>query len=192
MNLKIQKKKKFITMDFFLFRYKKAEERAPLNEAMNLLFPMMYQLCIQLLPDHSEQSVLLQKQILKTYFALTQYTLPLDLITKELFSKWMEICREVVDRPVPEQTNQVDEEYRIDLPWWKCKKWALHIMYRMFERYGSPGNVAKDYKEFSEWYLETFSGGIIEVLLKTLDQYRRKIYVSPRVLQQSLNYINQG
>lgn len=174
------------------FEYKKAEERAPLNEAMNLLFPMMYQLCIQLLPDQSEQSVLLQKQILKTYFALTQYTLPLDFITKELFSQWMEICREVVDRPVPEQTNQVDEEYRIDLPWWKCKKWALHIMYRMFERYGSPGNVTKDYKEFSEWYLETFSGGIIEVLLKILDQYRRKIYVSPRVLQQSLNYINQG
>lgn len=116
------------------FRYKKAEERSPLNEAMNLLFPMMYQLCIQLLPDQSEQSVLLQKQILKTYFALTQYTLPLDLITKELFSQWMEICREVVDRPVPEQTNHVDEEYRIDLPWWKCKKWALHILYRMFER----------------------------------------------------------
>jgi hypothetical protein len=20
------------------------------------------------------------------------------------------------------------------LPWWKCKKWALHILHRMFER----------------------------------------------------------
>ena len=50
----------------------------------------------------------------------------------------------------------------------------------------------KDYKEFSEWYLQTFSAGILEVLLKILDQYRRKIYVSPRVLQQSINYIDQG
>jgi hypothetical protein len=46
----------------------------------------------------------------------------------------MEIVRAVADRPVPEQTNTVDEEDRVDLPWWKCKKWALHILHRMFER----------------------------------------------------------
>ncbi|GFG30315.1 hypothetical protein Cfor_02128 [Coptotermes formosanus] len=174
------------------FEYKKPEERGPLNEAMNLLFPMMYQLCVRLLPDQSEQSVLLQKQILKIYFALTQYSLPLDLISREAFSQWMEIVRAVADRPVPEQTNAVDEEDRVDLPWWKCKKWALHILHRMFERYGSPGNVTKEYKEFAEWYLKTFSAGILEVLLKILDQYRRKIYVSPRVIQQTINYINRG
>ncbi|XP_063236920.1 importin-7 [Bacillus rossius redtenbacheri] len=174
------------------FEYKKPEERGPLNEAMNLLFPMIYQLCMRLLPDQSEQSVLLQKQILKIYFALTQYVLPLDLISREVFSQWMEIARIVADRPVPEQTNAVDEEDRMFLPWWKCKKWALHILYRMFERYGSPGNVTKEYKEFSEWYLKTFSAGILEVLLKILDLYRKKIYVSPRVLQQTINYINQG
>uniref|UniRef100_A0A1B6E1F9 Importin N-terminal domain-containing protein n=1 Tax=Clastoptera arizonana TaxID=38151 RepID=A0A1B6E1F9_9HEMI len=174
------------------FEYKKPEERGPLNEAMHLLFPMVYSLCCRLLPDQSEQSVLLQKQILKIYFALTQYVLPLDLISKEVFSQWMEIVRAVADRPVPEQTNTVDEEERMRLPWWKCKKWALHILYRMFERYGSPGNVTKDYKEFAEWYLKTFSAGILEVLLKILDQHRRKSYVSPRVLQQTLNYVNQG
>ncbi|XP_063986834.1 importin-7 isoform X2 [Diachasmimorpha longicaudata] len=176
------------------YEYKKAEERGPLNEAMNLLFPMIYQLILRLLPDPSEQSVLLQKQILKIFFALTQYSLPLDLISKEVFSQWMDVVRQVADRPVPPETNDpdLDEDDRAELPWWKCKKWALHILHRMFERYGTPGSVTKDYKEFSEWYLQTFSGGILEVLLKILDQYRRKIYVSPRVIQQSLNYINQG
>lgn len=52
--------------------------------------------------------------------------------------------------------------------------------------------MAKEYSEFAEWYLKTFSAGILEVLLKILDQYRRKIFVSPRVIQQSLNYINQA
>lgn len=176
------------------FEYKKAGERGPLNEAMNLLFPMIYQLILRLLPDSSEQSVLLQTQILKIFFALTQYTLPLDLISKEVFSQWMDIMRQVADRPVPPEANNpaLDDDERVELTWWKCKKWALHILHRMFERYGSPGNVAKEYKEFSEWYLETFSGGILEVLLKILDQYRRKIFVSPRVVQQSINYINQG
>lgn len=106
----------------------------------------------------------------------------------------MDVVRQVADRPVPPETNNPDlnDDERAELPWWKCKKWALHILRRMFERYGSPGNVTQEYKEFSAWYLTTFSGGILEVLLKILDQYRRKIYVSARVIQQSINYINQG
>lgn len=50
---------------------------------------------IRLLVDPSEQSVLLQKEGLKVYFALTQYILPLDLISKEAFAQWMEVCRQV-------------------------------------------------------------------------------------------------
>lgn len=72
------------------------------------------------------------------------------------------------------------------------KKIFLLIASTKCYRYGSPGNVLKEYKEFSEWYLKTFSAGFIEVLLKVLDQYRRKIYVSPRVLHQTLYYINQA
>lgn len=31
-----------------------------------------------------------------------------------------------------------------------------------------------------------------QVMMRTLDQHRRKVYVSPRVLQQTLNYVNQA
>ena len=55
------------------YEYKKAEERGPLREAMNLLLPQLYAIITQLLPDQSIQSVSVQKQILKIYFALTQY-----------------------------------------------------------------------------------------------------------------------
>jgi hypothetical protein len=174
------------------FEYKKADERGPLHEAMNLLLPQLYQLIVRILPDASDQSVLLQKEGLKIYFALTQYMLPLDLITKEAFAQWMEVCRQVVERPVPPAALQPDEDERPDLPWWKCKKWALHILYRMFERYGSPGLVTKEYNEFAEWYLQTFSGGVLEVLLRQLDGYRSGHWVPPRVLQQTLNYLNQA
>nr|BAN20938.1 importin 7 [Riptortus pedestris] len=173
-----------------IYEYRKPTDRAPLIEAMNLLLPLIYDLIGRLLPDESEQSVLLQKMILKIYFALTQYVLPLELITRDVFSQWMEVLRQVIDRPVPAHTNQVDTDERADLPWWKCKKWAMHILHRMFERYGSPGNVDKEYNHFADWFLKTFSVGILEVLLKILHQYITKVYVSPRVLQQTLNYIN--
>lgn len=34
-----------------------------------------------------------------------------------------------------QETLQVDEDDRPELVWWKCKKWALHLVARLFERY---------------------------------------------------------
>nr|XP_027229766.1 importin-8-like [Penaeus vannamei] len=117
------------------FEYKKKEERGPLHEAMRMLLPMCYERIVHLLPDPSEHSTLLQKLILKIFYALTQYHLPLELLSRDTFTQWMEVTRQVADRPVPDQTLQVDEEERPDLPWWKIKKWALHILARIFERF---------------------------------------------------------
>ncbi|KAI5729822.1 hypothetical protein M8J76_006961 [Diaphorina citri] len=172
------------------YEYKNESERGQLNDAMLLLLPQVYTLCTRLLPDLSEHSTLLQKQILKIFFAFTQYTLP--VISREVFAQWMEIFRQVAERPVPEHTLTLDEDERADTPWWKCKKWALHILSRIFERYGSPGGVVSDYEEFARWYLKTFSAGILDVLLATLAQYRAGHYISPRVMQQALNYLTQA
>ncbi|XP_029455860.1 importin-8 [Rhinatrema bivittatum] len=174
------------------YEYKKAEERDPLIAAMQIFLPRLQQQIIQLLPDASLHSVLLQKQILKIFYALVQYVLPLQLVNNQTMTQWMEIFRTIIDRDVPAETLQVDEDDRPELVWWKCKKWALHIVTRLFERYGSPGNVTKEYFEFSEFFLKTYAVGIQQVLLKILDQYRQKQYIASRVLQQTLNYLNQG
>ncbi|XP_031239816.1 importin-8 isoform X2 [Mastomys coucha] len=174
------------------YEYKKAEEREPLLAAMQIFLPRIQQQILQLLPDASHYSVLLQKQILKIFYALVQYALPLQLVNHQTMTTWMEIFRTIIDRTVPPETLQIDEDDRPELVWWKCKKWALHIVARLFERYGSPGNVTKEYFEFSEFFLKTYAVGIQQVLLKILDQYRQKEYIAPRVLQQAFNYLNQG
>ncbi len=33
-----------------------------------------------------------------------------------------------------QSVNEMDEEERPEAPWWKCKKWALHILCRCFDR----------------------------------------------------------
>uniref|UniRef100_A0A8C7U214 Importin 8 n=1 Tax=Oncorhynchus mykiss TaxID=8022 RepID=A0A8C7U214_ONCMY len=174
------------------YEYKKAEERDPLLAAMQIFLPRIQQLVTQLLPDSTIFSVLVQKQILKIFHALVQYSLPLQLINNTVITHWMEILRAVMDRDVPPETLEVDEDDRPDLVWWKSKKWALHIITRLFERYGSPGNVTKEYFEFADFFLKTYAVGIQQVLLKVLDQHRQKQYVTPHVLQKSLNYLNQG
>uniref|UniRef100_A0A8C5PDX5 Importin N-terminal domain-containing protein n=1 Tax=Leptobrachium leishanense TaxID=445787 RepID=A0A8C5PDX5_9ANUR len=101
------------------YEYKKPEERSPLIAAMQHFLPMLKDRFIQLLPDPSEQSVLIQKQIFKIFYALVQYTLPLELINQQNLADWMEILKTVVDRDVPAETLQVEEDDRPELPWWK-------------------------------------------------------------------------
>ncbi|XP_057712393.1 importin-8 [Corythoichthys intestinalis] len=174
------------------YEYRKADEREPLLTAMQIFLPRMQQLIIQLLADATVFSVLIQKQIVKIFHSLIQYSLPLQLINNTVMTQWMEIFRAIMDRDVPVETLKLDEDDRPELSWWKCKKWALRVITRLFKRYGSPGNVTKEYLEFADFFLTTYAVGLQQVLLKVLDQYRQKQYVTPRVLQQSLNYLNQG
>ncbi|XP_061921593.1 importin-8 isoform X1 [Entelurus aequoreus] len=173
------------------YEYRKADEREPLLAAMQIFLPRIQQLIIQLLSDATIFSVLIQKQIVKIFHSLVQYSLPLQLINNTVMTQWMEILRAIMDKDVPATLN-VDEDDRPVLPWWKCKKWALRVITRLFKRYGSPGNVTKEYTEFADYFLKTYAVGIQQVLLKVVDQHRQKQYVAPRVLQQCLNYLNQG
>ncbi|XP_047192433.1 importin-8 isoform X1 [Scophthalmus maximus] len=174
------------------YEYRKADEREPLLAAMQIFLPRIQLLMSQLLADATIFSVLIQKQILKIFHALVQYSLPLQLINNTVMTQWMEIFRAIMDRDVPTETLEVDEDDRPELAWWKCKKWSLRIITRLFERYGNPGNVTKEYSEFADFFVKTYAVGIQQVLLKVVDQHRQKQYVTPRVLQQCLNYLNQG
>ncbi|OTF78103.1 importin-7-like protein [Euroglyphus maynei] len=157
------------------YEYKNNINKAPLLDVMKVLGPIIYKMMVEILPNNSEHMVLMQKTILKIIFIITQYSLPLTLFTEEFFTQWMEIIRQVLDRPVPPEVNNFDIEERYELPWYKAKKWALHIVVRIFERYGPSKGQSKEYKHFGRWYMETFSMGMIQVILKLLDQYNQKI-----------------
>ena len=71
----------------------------------------------------------------------------------------------------------------------------MHVVTRFFDRYGSPSNVSAEYNDFASWFLKTFAVGILNSVLTVLAGYGAKAdgskkYVSPRVLQQCLNYVN--
>ncbi|XP_050524127.1 importin-7 [Daktulosphaira vitifoliae] len=172
------------------FEYQKAD-KSPIHGAVKVLLPSVYNVMAHIVTNSAAESVTLQKMIVKSYFKLIQFTLSSDLMERTTFTKWMEIMSVVLCNPVPEEVNRYEISEREQLPWWKVKKWALHTLYRIFERYGSPGSVAKEYRLFATFYVKTFSTGIIEIVLRILDQYRNKIYVPPRVMQMSLNYLNQ-
>ncbi|CAH3158817.1 unnamed protein product [Porites lobata] len=174
------------------YEFKKPDERQVLHRIMQVLLPQLYSRFTLVIEDGSQPSVEIQKQILKIFFALIQYVLPMEVITAQSFGKWMHVFQTVVARDVPQVALEGDGEELAKLPWWKAKKWALHILCRVFERYGTPGSITKEYEQFSENYCKHFSASVTQILLKVLDQYRQKVFVAPRVLQQTINYLKNG
>ena len=56
-----------------MFEYKKGDERKPLDEAVNLLLPMVQTITVgHLLNDPSPASLTMQRYVLKIFYALTQ------------------------------------------------------------------------------------------------------------------------
>jgi hypothetical protein len=56
-----------------IFRYKKAEDRVPMDDVMIVILPLLHQRFMQLFAhDDSDQSAFIQKQILKIFHAYTQ------------------------------------------------------------------------------------------------------------------------
>ncbi len=118
-----------------------------------------------------------------------KFILPLDVLDKNSIANWIEVCNVILTRPVPEHVEQIDRDERQDLSWWKVKKWSIRILNRIFDRYGTPANAGKEYAEFAQYFLKGYATTICTSVLKMLEQYRNGLYVSPRVLQQCIIYI---
>lgn len=80
----------------------------------------------------------------------------------------------------------MDPETRHKFPWWQAKKWAYHILNRLFSRYGNPTLSDDEYKKFAKEFLANYAPQILQAYLKQLDVARTGVYVSPRVLQLNL------
>lgn len=175
----------------FVKNYKyKPEEQEPLREAMQLLLSLLQQRLAQLLADQSETSVLLQKLILKIYSALVQYHFPLGLISHKVLTQWMELLAVILFRPVPDVANEVDEGERPELPWWKCNKWALHIVIRICERYASAGFHSKEFREFADLFINLRNKRIHLAVIRLLHQHlHQHLYIPPRVVQLLFKFI---
>ncbi|XP_060875593.1 importin-7 isoform X2 [Metopolophium dirhodum] len=172
------------------FEYHKAD-KSPIHAAVKVLLPGVYNVMVLIVSNSTAESVALQKTVIKSYFKLVQFTISPDLMERNTFTKWMELLSIIACNPVPEEVSRFEHSEIDQLPWWKIKKWALHTMYRIFERYGSPGSVAQEYQQFAVFYVKTFSAGVIEIILRILDQYRNKVYIPPRVMQMCMHYLNQ-
>lgn len=65
-----------------------------------------------------------------------QLEIPKLLFDQNIFNAWMVLFLNVLERPVPSEGQPVDPELRKSWGWWKVKKWTVHILNRLYTRYG--------------------------------------------------------
>ena len=63
-----------------------------------------------------------------------QYSLPLELLNDITMPGWMTVVEAVVSRPTPPECRKVPEEEQLNTEWWKAKKWATRVLWRIFEQ----------------------------------------------------------
>eukprot|EP00126_Sphaerothecum_destruens_P015743 Sdes_comp9780_c0_seq1m1305 len=173
------------------YEYKMNEERAPFIDVLNGIMPIVLNVLVSSLncpPD--EESFFIQKLCLKIYFTVVQHDLPATMMLPSSFQPWMQILIEIMDKSEPDcvAAMHADEEERAQSTFWKAKKWAMHILHRIYSRYGCVGMVAEEFLEFATYYVQSYSNAVIQVVLKKFSEKVAGVFFSPRFLQLLLSY----
>jgi hypothetical protein len=67
-------------------------------------------------------------------------------------------------RPIPTAGMPAGDAEREKHPWWKLRKWALRIAYRVVQRYGDPKITRPDAsRTFAQLFLDDFSQDYLKV-----------------------------
>ena len=204
------------------------EDRGPIDEVMLLILPLLHQRLMQLFTHNdSDQSALIQKQILKIFHAYSQVTLVSALAGFSICSSsfilifvfyqckpWPPGWRRVVQfsntvypRVSTRSTTKIERNipggsvrnghctFSIERSKGSSSSSPSLVELRWAFRHGAPMNLPKQHSpemlEFANYYLKGFSGKVIGLVFGVLEAYRQKIFVSPRVLQLSLNFLRE-
>ncbi|CAD6189189.1 unnamed protein product [Caenorhabditis auriculariae] len=119
----------------------------------------------------------IQKNVLKLFYALTQYSMNLSIVPEEFACEWMFLCIEIASKPEPKQLATADEDDREGAVFWKCKKWSTRILERIYDRFVSPGSATETFKK------------ALEVCMEIAFQ-SRKSFATSKVIYNALSYVN--
>ncbi|GMT03974.1 hypothetical protein PENTCL1PPCAC_26148 [Pristionchus entomophagus] len=175
-----------------IYEYKRTTERKVLLDMMQPLMPLLFQRLIHLMPNDSNESILLQKIIVKILYCLTQFSLNLEFIPADQLDGWLNICREILLLPPPSSVDVSDPEEAERHEHWRLKKWAAKVLERTFERYGAPGQVESSYAEFAQHFLANHSIPCVEAFLQQLASRQTGTFVSNRVIHLALSFLTTG
>ena len=175
------------------YEYKSKEQRGPLNDIVQISFPLLLPWGQKLISNPNELSVeaaMMLKQILKIFWSSTQFYLPGFDLQNNPIAPWFDIIYATLAKPLPEKDQPVDAVERNSWPWWKCKKWAIQILSRLFNRYGMPSYVEEETKAFAQYFANDTAPRFLQPVFEILNLRPSGQYCTDRVLHLCLSFLD--
>lgn len=160
-----------------------------IDAAFPRLLSMLQSLIAMESRRNDQQLAALVKLIVKTYWSATYLDIPHNLMAPNVFGAWITCMHQIIVMPVPEEGQSAEKSERKHFPWWKAKKWSLHIANRMFSRYGNPKMCKPEYREFARAFKADCSGAFLQSYMQLLAVLPTGGFLPDRVVNLALQYL---
>ncbi|CAA7396144.1 unnamed protein product [Spirodela intermedia] len=176
------------------FEFKSDEERTPVYLIVEETFPHLLNIFNKLVHVvHPPVEVAdLIKLICKIFWSSIYLEIPKQLFDPTIFNAWMVLFLNILERDVPLEGQPSDPEIRKSWGWWKVKKWAVHILNRLFTRFGDTKIQKPECKAFAQMFQKNYAGKILECHLHLLNIICTGGYLPDRVINLILQYLSSS
>ncbi|XP_045795373.1 importin beta-like SAD2 [Trifolium pratense] len=176
------------------YEFKSDEERTPVYRIVDETFPHLLNIFSRLVQivNPSFEIADLIKLICKIFWSSIYLEIPKLLFDQNIFNAWMILFLNVLERPVPSEGQPVDPDVRKSWGWWKVKKWTVHILNRLYTRFGDLKLQNPETKAFAQMFQKHYAGKILECHLNLLNAIRVGGYLPDRVINLILQYLSNS
>ncbi|EEC73155.1 hypothetical protein OsI_07188 [Oryza sativa Indica Group] len=176
------------------YEFKSEDERIPLYHIVEETFPRLLSIfskLVQIVNPPIEVADLI-KLICKIFWSSIYLEIPKQLFDPNVFNAWMSLFINLLERPVPVEGQPLDPDVRKSWGWWKVKKWTIHILNRLYTRFGDMKLQKPESKAFAQMFQKNYAGRILGCHLQILNAVRTGDYLPDRVINLVLQYLTNS
>ncbi|KAI4302714.1 hypothetical protein MLD38_038431 [Melastoma candidum] len=176
------------------YEFKSDEERTPVHRIVEETFSHLLNIFNKLaqIVNPSIEVADLIKLICKIFWSSIYLEIPKQLFDPHVFNAWMVLFINMLERPVPLEGQPTDPELRKSWGWWKVKKWTVHILNRLYTRFGDLKIQNIENKAFAQQFRKNYAGKILECHLNLMNVIRAGGYLPNRVINLILQYLSNS
>ncbi|TYI38277.1 hypothetical protein ES332_A02G015000v1 [Gossypium tomentosum] len=176
------------------YEFKSEEERTPVQHIVQETFPHLLNIFSRLvqIEKPAVEVADLIKLICKIFWSSIYLEIPKQLLDPNAFNAWMMLFLNVLERSVPLEGQPLDPELRKSWGWWKVKKWTVHILNRLYTRFGDLKLRNPENRAFAQMFQKNYAGKILECHLNLLGVIRVGGYLPDRVTNLILQYLSNS
>ncbi|XP_018682806.2 importin beta-like SAD2 isoform X1 [Musa acuminata AAA Group] len=173
------------------YEFKSNNEQTPFYLIVEETFPLLLNIFNKLvrIVNPSIEVAVLIKFICKIFWSSINLDIPHQLLNPKLFSPWMALFLNLLERPVPLEGQPSDPHLRQSWDWWKVKKWTIHILNRLSTKFGELKLQKSERKMFAQWFQKSYAVKILGRYLHLLNGIRTGSYLPDRVINLIFQFL---